>query len=284
MAVAECTRNVACSGAEPIGLTDCLNFGNPERPEVMQQLSDAVDGIAEACTALKVPVVSGNVSLYNETIDANGKPRGVLPTPTVAVVGQLRRLEDAVVSHLDHAGGDSALLMIGPRGEGALGGSEYVARRSREVVGAPPVLDLDAETKVQRLVVVLARAGRLHAAHDISSGGLATALSEMAVGGREDVGVNVALPWTLDGFERIRALFSETPSRIIIAVAPNHVADVEARAHSAGVECVALGTTTTASNTAGSVRISSGGAPLIEVECATLRTAREACLTAIVGE
>ncbi|MEO7097068.1 MAG: AIR synthase-related protein, partial [Polyangiales bacterium] len=208
MAVAECARNVVVSGGEPIGLTDCLNFGNPERPEVMQQLSDAIDGIADACKALGVPVVSGNVSLYNETVDKSGKPRGILPTPTVAIVGLVADPADIVTAHLDLAVGvapshadasgaarpeDCALLLLGPQGKGAMGGSEYVARHSPEVVGEPPMLDLEAEARLQKLVLSLARAHVLRAAHDVSGGGLGVALAEMCTTGVRDVGVEVAL-------------------------------------------------------------------------------------------
>ena len=279
MAVAECARNVVCGGAEPIGLTDCLNFGNPERPEVMQQLSDAIDGIADACRALKVPVVSGNVSLYNETIDRAGKPRGILPTPTVGVVGLVSAIEDVVVSSLDHGERKPrTLLLLGARGQGALGGSEYVARRSAEVVGAPPRIDLEAEARLQKLVLSLARAHVLHAAHDVSSGGLSVALVEMSVGGVDDVGIEIDLgaPAKAGARAIVGALFGEDPSRVIVAVDDATVADVERRAQEAGVPCERLGRTTERAE----VVFRDLG---VTLSCPLLRDARERSLESIVG-
>ena len=281
MAVAECARNVVVSGGEPIGLTDCLNFGNPERPEVMQQFSDAIDGIAEACKALGVPVVSGNVSLYNETVDKAGKPRGILPTPTVAIVGLVHDPADVVTAHLDLAVGvdnpeDCALLLLGPQGKGAMGGSEYVARRSPEVVGEPPLIDLEAEARLQKLVLSLARAHVLRAAHDVSGGGLGVALAEMATTGVRDVGVEVSLGKG-NGRETIARLFSEDPSRVIVAVREADVGDVLQKAEHGGVRAERLGRTTHATP---QVVISDLG---ITLSCAAIRTAREKCLEGIVG-
>ncbi|GAC1375481.1 MAG: hypothetical protein NVSMB47_21580 [Polyangiales bacterium] len=287
MAVAECTRNVVCSGGEPIGLTDCLHFGNPERPEVMHQLADAIDGIADACRALGVPVVSGNVSLYNETVDRTGKPRGILPTPTVAVVGLVADPAHVVVQHLDAAldgaldaslvGGQAPLVLLhlGPRGAGALGGSEWVARRSAEVVGEPPKLELEVEARLQHLVLKLARSGVLRAAHDVSGGGLAVAIAEMCTTGRRDVGVSIEVG-PGDARETIRALFAEDPSRVIVAVAQGDVERVTTAAAEASVPCTRLGETTGDAT----LRIVDHG---VVVPCARIREARDRCLDSIVG-
>src|SRR4051812_6864285 len=144
MAVAEACRNLVCAGAEPIGLTDCLNFGSPERPEIMRQFALAVDGMAAACRALDVPIVSGNVSLYNET-----DGRAILPTPTIGAVGLVCDPGDVVRSTF--AKGERAILLLGPARGGPLGGSEYVAARTGEVKGPPPRIDLDLEARLQRL-------------------------------------------------------------------------------------------------------------------------------------
>jgi len=284
MAVAECARNVVCSGAEPIGLTDCLNFGNPERPEVMQQFSDAIDGIADACKALSVPVVSGNVSFYNETVDRSGKPRGILPTPTVAIVGLVTDPADIVTSHLSTLTTlttgeekERTLLLLGSSST-ALGGSELVARRSAEVVGEPPTLDLEAERNLQRLVLSLARAHVLSAAHDVSGGGLAVSLAEMCVGGPRDVGVVATL--TIAG-NRAATLFCEGPGRIVVAVDPSKVPEIEARAKAESVPCFVLGKTTSQPE----LRIEDGDRKeLVSIPLAKLRDARDRCLDSIVGK
>src|SRR5258708_16356123 len=151
MAVAEACRNLAVSGAEPIGITDCLNCGSPERPEIMEQFSQAIDGMAEACRALEVPVVSGNVSLYNET-----DGRAILPTPTIGAVGLVADLEDVVTASFKRTG--EAIVLLGPLGDGALGGSEYLVRHTGAVKGALPGLDLAVEARVQKPALDLARA------------------------------------------------------------------------------------------------------------------------------
>ncbi|MDP9036629.1 MAG: phosphoribosylformylglycinamidine synthase subunit PurL, partial [Myxococcota bacterium] len=191
MSVAEVCRNLACTGAEPIGITDCLNFGNPMRPEVMEQLARAIDGIGAACRALGVPIVSGNVSLYNET-----DGRSILPTPTVAAVGLLRSSADVVTAPFKRAG--DVVLLLGEaacKGSAALAGSEWLVRaRSGQPSyggtlglgaddGGAPVLVLEAEVGLQRLVIELARSQWLASAHDVSDGGLAVALAECCAAG-----------------------------------------------------------------------------------------------------
>ncbi|HEY2512213.1 MAG TPA: phosphoribosylformylglycinamidine synthase subunit PurL, partial [Polyangiaceae bacterium] len=154
MAIAEVCRNLVCSGAEPLAITDCLNFGNPERPEIMDQFAKAIDGLAAGCNALGVPIVSGNVSLYNETDGA-----AILPTPTVAAVGLVNDPADVVTQWFKQAGDVVVLLgsspdptAVGPHG---LGGSEYLTRKLGKVAGEPPKIDLAAEAKLQRLVLDL---------------------------------------------------------------------------------------------------------------------------------
>jgi phosphoribosylformylglycinamidine synthase II len=230
LAVAECARNVACVGGEPLGLTDCLNFGNPEKPEVMWSFSEAVDGIAEACTLLEVPVVGGNVSLYNET-----EGQGIFPTPTVAIVGLMPDASKTTGSAFVSAGDRIAVLGT-TRGE--LGGSEFLLAMHAQTSGKPPTLDLAAEKKLQHLVRNLVREGLLQSAHDCSEGGLAVAIAESCVMGTQAVGAKVKLP----GSARPDALlFGEDASRIVISISSAHAAAVEARAKQAGVPFAFIG-------------------------------------------
>jgi phosphoribosylformylglycinamidine synthase II len=273
MAVAEACRNLVVTGAEPIGLTDCLNFGSPERPEIMEQFARAIDGIAAACRALGVPVVSGNVSLYNET-----DGRAILPTPTIGAVGLIERPEHIVPSAFQRAG--DAVLLLGPAATGLLGGSEYVAARAGVVAGALPSLDLEAEKRLQQLCLDLARAGIVSSMHDVSDGGIAVAMVECCVAVDDEsgmIGAQLALP---DGPADTAALmFSEEPSRVIASVHAAHVADVKSRAERALVPVAEIGTTTSE----GFV-LSAHQREIVRATLLELRTARERCLVPIVGE
>jgi phosphoribosylformylglycinamidine synthase len=184
IAVAEAARNLACRGAEPIAVTDCLNFGNPEKPEVYWELSEAIDGLGEACRALDVPIVSGNVSLYNE-----GNGVAVKPSPIVGMVGLIED-RSKIPSSGFVAEGDIVLLVgptgaeLGPTGA-ELGCSEYLAHRlgRTDDLGPPPSLDLNVERAVQSFVREAARRGLLRSAHDCSEGGLAVAIAESCIAG-----------------------------------------------------------------------------------------------------
>ncbi len=273
MAVAEVCRNLACTGAEPIGLTDCLNFGSPERPHVMRQFARAVDGIAAACRALDVPIVSGNVSLYNET-----DSRAILPTPSIAAVGQLAAPEHATRARFIDGGLAVLLLAPGAAAAGPLGGSEYVAAHTGEVKGPPPQIDLGREAALQRVVLAEIRAGRIACAHDVSEGGLAVTLAECCAGDGPgaDVGARIDLPASAE--TTAAALFGEAPSRVVLAVKPADVAAVQAAAKQANLEASAIGTT-------GGDRlgVTRAGEPLADVAIAAIRRVRTACLDAIVG-
>jgi phosphoribosylformylglycinamidine synthase len=234
MAVAESCRNLACVGAEPLALTDCLNFGSPQRPEIMAQFRDAIDGIADACRALDVPVVSGNVSLYNETQEAEG-PRAVLPTPTIGAVGQLRQPSDIVRSRFSALG--DTVLLLGPLGDGALGGSEWLTRKTGRVCGTPPRIDLEAEAKLQRLLVAAARQGLLRSAHDVSEGGLLGCLAECCAG--TALGAKITLPPGIPSTPG--ALFGEDPSRVVVSVGAAARVLLERRAAELGVPVTVLG-------------------------------------------
>jgi phosphoribosylformylglycinamidine synthase len=234
MAVAEACRNLACVGAAPIGLTDCLNFGNPQRPEIMAQFRDAIDGIADACKALDVPVVSGNVSLYNETTDA-GVPRAVLPTPTIGAVGLFEKVSDVVGAGFRSAG--DLVFALGPRGDDRLGGSEWLTRRTGRVCGRPPSIDLAAEAALQRFLVRAAREGLLASAHDCAEGGLLVALAEACILGQS--GAALALP--ADYAVTPGGLFGEDPTRVIVSVTPWVLGLFTRRVGEAGVPFTLLG-------------------------------------------
>ena len=273
MAVAEACRNLVCVGAEPIGLTDCLNFGNPERPEIMRQFSLAVDGMADGCRALSVPIVSGNVSLYNET-----DGRAILPTPTIGAVGLVRDAGDVARATFPEAG--LAVLLLGVDRGGPLGGSEWVSRHTGEVKGPPPTLDLAAEAKLQALLLALLRdrPRLVKSAHDVSEGGLAVALAECAAATDDPAAMIGARVSIGEGEPLAAALFGEAPSRVVITVAPADVDAVLARALAAGVPARALGET-------GGDRlvVSAGGGAIVDVDLGAVRDARERCLEPIVG-
>ena len=283
MAIAEVCRNLVCSGAEPIGITDCLNFGNPERPEVMESFARAVDGLAAACVALGVPVVSGNVSLYNETVSRVGGETtslAILPTPSVAAVGLVRSLDDVVTAPFKRAG--DVLILLGESavaGVRALAASEWLIRQQGKLAGEGPALDLAAEAKLQKLLLELARAHVLSSAHDLSDGGLAAALAECATTGPELVGARVDLGSAPSAIDGLAALFGEAPSRVVVSVLPARADDVLARARAAGVPARRIGVTGGDTLAIAVAPIGSLSVPLTEV-----RERREGCLRSIVGE
>ena len=225
-AVAEAVRNLACVGAEPVGLTDCLNFGNPERPEITWQFREAVFGMSEACRALAVPVISGNVSFYNET-----EGKSIYPTPTVAMVGVLPSLSALPEAAFTRAG--DRLVLLGEEAA-EFGGSAYLRLLHGIEQGLPPAVDLDAERRLAELLRHLIGRGCLSTAHDLSEGGLAVALAEAAIG--RGLGCRVAV-------ESIGAaeLFSEAQARAVVAARPEHLEGVLQAAQKAGVPAVEIG-------------------------------------------
>lgn len=227
MAVAECCRNIVCSGGRPLGLTDCLNFGNPEDPEVMWQFSEAVDGMAAACRALDTPVVSGNVSLYNET-----DGRSIHPTPTVAVVGQLENL-DARLSIAVPEEIKGIWLLTAPVVP-SLEGSEWLWRREGRLHESRSLhFDLETEVALQRTLRALNGSGVIKAAHDLSEGGLWQGLIEMALASDTGLDIKLALPEEPEAL--VRALFNEAPSRVLLSFAASEEHTVRAAADSAGL-------------------------------------------------
>ena len=248
LAVAESARNVACAGGVPIGATNCLNFGNPERPEIMWQFARAVAGIGEACRALDVPITGGNVSFYNET---DGE--AILPTPVIGVVGLLENAEQTVGRCFQEA--DSVVMLLGDS-RLSLGGSEYLKVVHGLVRGVPPILDLKTECALQMVLVELVAAGVLLSAHDCSDGGFAVTLAECSVD-TEGIGCDVAIPTDADG--TISALFGEGASRVVVSVRKNEVGRVTEVAAAAAVPCLTLG------RSGGKrIRISIGGEDVID--------------------
>jgi phosphoribosylformylglycinamidine synthase len=214
MAVAEAARNVVCAGAEPIAITNCLNFGNPEKLEVYFQLEQAIRGMAAACRAFSTPVVSGNVSLYNETATGDGVAQPIYPTPVVGMLGLLENV-DQVVPMAFQAEGDEVFLLGVEALQGyaaALAGSEYL-RTVHDLVAGQPRIDLDLEVRLQKLCLEAGRSGLLQSAHDCSRGGLAVALAECCFDSAFGLSASdAALSGRLDA-----ALFGENPSRIVVS-------------------------------------------------------------------
>jgi len=227
MVVAEAALNVACAGARPVASVNCMNFGNPEHPEVMWQFSESVDGMGEACRVLGVPVVGGNVSLYNET-----RGRNIDPTPVVAVLGLIDSLDrrPAGVRLVD----DGRLLLLG-RTEATLAGSLWAQRVHAFSGGRLPSLDLVAHRDLIDVVRALVSDGLVDGLHDVSEGGLGVALAEMAV--QSDVGFFIASEVVDDH----RELFSESPSRVVVCVDPDRLDEVAARLDAADVPFKELG-------------------------------------------
>lgn len=208
VAVAEAARNLACVGARPIGLTDCLNFGSPENPEVMWQFAQVIQGMRDACTALQVPVVSGNVSFYNET---DGTP--IYPTPVIGMVGLIEQVQRVVTPWFKSSG--DAVVMLGRTRE-ELGGSEYLKWVHGLTRGTPPWIDLKVEQAVQLCCLEAIDQELLSSAHDVSDGGLAVALAECCIGNPEKpLGVRIE---TREMIRGDAALFSESQSRIVVSL------------------------------------------------------------------
>jgi phosphoribosylformylglycinamidine synthase subunit PurL len=262
LAVAEAARNVACAGGLPIGATNCLNFGNPERPEIMWQFARAVEGIGAACRALDVPITGGNVSLYNET-----DGRAIFPTPVLGIVGLIEHADRALTRAFRGAG--MSILLLGRADTGELGGSEYLKALHGVIRGTPPALDLTAEAALQRLLVGLADEQLVRSAHDCSDGGLAIALAECAfeTGG---TGLDVEVPAVTHvsssgagdatGWRFVATLFGESASRVVVSTDPRDEAAVLERAHAAGVPALAIGRTV-----ADRIRIRVDGAAAIDI-------------------
>ncbi|MBP2240888.1 phosphoribosylformylglycinamidine synthase [Cytobacillus eiseniae] len=208
IAVAEAARNIVCSGGEPLAITDNLNFGNPEKPEIFWQIEKSADGISEACRTLNTPVIGGNVSLYNET---NGA--AIYPTPVIGMVGLVADIEHATTQHFKEAG--DLIYLLGET-QAEFGGSELQKLTYGKIFGKAPVLDLDKEVTYQSQVLKAIREGLVASAHDVAEGGLAVAVAESLIGSK-GLGANIKIAGNT-----VSALFSESQSRFLLSVKKEH--------------------------------------------------------------
>ena len=268
IAVCEAARNIVCAGGRPIGLTDCLNFGNPERPEVMWQFALSVEGIADACRELEIPVVSGNVSFYNET---NGL--GIYPTPIIGMVGLIEEAERAIRPGFRDEG--DRVVLLGETKE-ELGGTEYLSRIHSREGGFPPLLELSVEKAVQKCCLGAIEAGIIKSAHDCSEGGLAVALAEAAImsdktsghTSEESRGAAIVLPNL--PIRRDALLFGESQSRIVVTVAETDLPKLEHQCEGQGVPMAVIGRVEGQRLT---VRVEGDNRPLIDLPVQGIRKA-----------
>jgi len=269
IAVAEAARNVVVTGAEPAGITDGLNFGNPEKPDRFWQFRRAVEGLAAACRELGLPVVSGNVSFYNETTtDA------IHPTPVIGMVGVIEDIERRCTMDFKEAG-DKVILLGETREE--LGGSEYLAVAHGIEAGRPPALDLAREKAVQAACLAAIRKGLARSAHDCSEGGLAVALAESCI--RGNIGAHLRLPAEQAALRPDAALFGESQSRILLSVRPQDVEAAGRLADSQGVPWAVIGEVG-----GDGLRIASpSGAPLVDLPVAEMEQAYEGAIPGMMG-
>jgi len=238
-AVVEAARKVACSGATPVGATNCLNFGNPEKPPIMWQFSQTIDGITKACEELEIPITGGNVSFYNETLG-----EGIYPTPVLGVVGILEDVSKAAKMHFAAPGRTIVLLRAGEAAditdvESEFGSSEYAKEILDTLWGYPPDLDLEKEAALQKAVIELVLEKLVDSVHDCSDGGLAVALAEKAFA--QGVGARVNL--TSNGLPAEFVLFGEDASRIVVSCDPGMVERIQQVAAKYGIAAEVLGET-----------------------------------------
>jgi phosphoribosylformylglycinamidine synthase subunit PurL len=238
-AVADAARKVACSGATPIGATNCLNFGNPEKPHIMWQFSQTVDGITKACEELEIPITGGNVSFYNETLG-----EGIYPTPVLGVVGVLEDVHNTAKMHFDEPGRTIVLLRAAEPGdntdaESEFGSSEYAKEILGGLWGYPPELDLEREAALQKATIEMIQHGLLESAHDCSDGGIAVALAEKAF----PTGVGARVNLSSGGLFGEYALFGEDAGRILISCDPEKLARIKHIADDHSVSADVIGET-----------------------------------------
>ncbi|MDF0667925.1 MAG: phosphoribosylformylglycinamidine synthase subunit PurL [Nitrospira sp.] len=235
LAVAEAARNLVCSGAVPIGLTDCLNFGNPERPDIMWQFAMAIEGMKDACEHFQIPIVSGNVSFYNET---NGL--SIYPTPMLGMVGLIDDVERAMTQWFKQEGDD--IILLGSSRED-LGGSEYLKVAHAREQGSPPYLNLNTEKALHDCLLSLIRDGLLQSAHDCSEGGVAVALAESCISG-PDRALGAVVRLTRGRLRKDAVLFGESQSRVVVSAKPAHRQPILNHARRFGVPVEIMGTVT----------------------------------------
>ena len=238
-AVAEAARKVACSGATPVGATNCLNFGNPEKPHIMWQFSQTIDGITKACEELEIPITGGNVSFYNETLG-----EGIYPTPVLGVVGILDDVRKTAKMHFASTGRMIVLLRAGEAAditdvESEFGSSEYAKEILEALWGYPPELDLEKEAALQKAVVELIQQSLVDSVHDCSDGGLAVALAEKTFA----KGVGARVNFVSNELPAEFTLFGEDASRIVLSCDPANVSRIQEIAEKFGIAAVVLGET-----------------------------------------
>ncbi len=234
IAVAESARNIVCSGGVPLGVTNCLNFGNPYKPEVYWQFAQAIAGMGEACRHFDTPVTGGNVSFYNESPDT-----AVYPTPTIGMVGLVEDLKHITTSYFKDEG--DVIYLLGKDKE-ELGGSEYAKVIHNKVAGESPTINLDEEKNLQDALLNLIRKGLIKSAHDISEGGIVSALAECCIINQEkQIGCEVEIPINS---RKDFSLFSESQSRIIISISNDNIAKLEPELKLSGVKITKLGVVT----------------------------------------
>jgi phosphoribosylformylglycinamidine synthase len=262
-AVAEAARKVACTGATPVAATNCLNFGNPEKPEIMAQFSATIDGIAEACTALGTPITGGNVSFYNET-----RGEGIYPTPVMGIVGILDDVSKAVPAAFQNVGERVLLLQSTVETPAALdrelGSSDFARTNCNSLWGTPPWINLEAEAAMNKALIALAERGLIHSAKDVSDGGLATALAQASFA--KNVGVKATLG-ALSEAEYAAALFAENAAEVLVTCSFEDYGKICTFLDEAGeIWPLDLGETV-----ADRVEINAGGVPLVDTTIAELR-------------
>jgi phosphoribosylformylglycinamidine synthase II len=273
-AVAEAARNVACSGATPVAATNCLNFGNPEKPHIMWQFSQVIDGMTRACEELDIPITGGNVSFYNETLG-----EGIYPTPVLGVVGILEDERKAVRPDFREAGRATVLLRGSEPGDATdaaseFGSSEYAKEILGELWGYPPQLELEAEAALQKTLLELAQAGVLDSAHDCSDGGLAVALAECCFGN----GIGARIELASNDLSPECVLFGEDASRIVISCDPSLVSAIQQIAAKHGVSADLLGETAE-----DMLEIKIGNKVVVSAPVSSLRNAYEGALQKALG-
>jgi phosphoribosylformylglycinamidine synthase len=274
--VARAARMVAATGAKPVAATNCLNFGNPEKPPIMAQFSQVIDGLAEACTALETPITGGNVSFYNETLG-----EGIYPTPTLGIVGILQDVTKAVRANSVAAGHSIVLLTPGQKAHSGeeqteFGSSEYAVHVLDELWGAPPMLDLKAEKALQDVLQALAAEGLVESARDVAEGGIAVALAK--IGFPRGLGADVDL--ISAGLPAECVLFAEDATRALVTCEPTKVRIIEETAVKYGLNAQAIGATTSKNF---SIRID--GTPAIEEAISSFKVSwRQALEQALQAE
>jgi phosphoribosylformylglycinamidine synthase len=260
IAVSEAARNIVCSGGEPLAITDNLNFGSPEKPEIFWQLEKSADGISEACRVFGTPVTGGNVSLYNE--NAKG---AIYPTPVIGMVGLVKDIDHITTQQFKRAG-DQIILLGETKAE--LGGSEFQYVLHGKTEGRPPQIDLNVEKALHATVLEAIRAGKVSSAHDLSEGGLAVAVAESAISGK--LGANVAIDTAL---RTDIALFSESQSRVLLSAKPADVDAILAIAKANGTPATVIGEVVADAN----ISVQVNGNKAIQTAVSTIESAwREA--------